>query len=1145
MSRRPATDDLHVSCIAQDLRYIATPILVGHYQDDPISGAEALIDRELVDGALTVRKHLGLYAGPVGTATIVLSPPNPQERLRGQQRGAVVVGLGAYGSLTAGNLMEAVRAGGLRLLLRYLELDEAVPDPVTSTSPPLADPGAGHRRAARLTDDLTLSTLLLGYNSTTNLSVEDSVNAIVRGVIEANRHFAKTMRLPLRIKRLQLVECYLDAAISATRALRRIATRINAERMRQMAEHPHLLTDDPSAAADLIPTVIANDELRRGPGIRQRLELLGATSYWPRMIITDPDLQDVSCTHASPKPSGKLRYIYLSQRARAETQIHQRQPDLVERLVRQATRRFNTQEDLSRTLFQLLLPADFKDASRQMEQLVLVLDPVTAALPWEMLQADNEPMAAKTAVVRQLATQTYRPQVRSTVGKQACVIGDPPTQGFGTVFGSVMGPHGSTGPGLPDPPPLAGAAAEAQAIARVLTEYGYEVDCRVQDEAPALDVLNTLYRQPYRILHIAAHGVCEALGRDGVRRTGIVLSDGMLLGAAEIKSMELVPDLVFLNCCHIGQINPSALKEAPKDSPSPPPHAPLEPLADLLVPQQALAAAGSATTADGDGDSADRSDRLQSGLQPDGVPADPAVQTAAPTLPRLAYSLARELIEMGVRAVVAAGWAVQDQAASHFAEAFYKYLIAERLPFGDAVFAARREVWLEFPGCNTWGAYQAWGDPSLLIDPQAPAGFLSNAESRWRPVAHEELLERLERERTNATRSGQALTRLETDAARRRIKALLAAAPAPWQAMPVIQHALARLFADIGRHGFDDARRHYLEAIRLAQVGGDLPARTFEQLANLEARRGEQTNSLDLVQAALGRLLRLAALYSGHQPQGVSVEAQLDQLADQLDALQRDDPNAVDHPYPSAEVCSLIGSACKRHAAVLARRVNGLSPPEPQALQHRADLVAALKRAIRWYLIGERVVTQGADPSQKIYRALNRLSLQAILGDGCDDLPQKGHPGGLATMAAPGSSIHTALRQADDCLQAALQTYREAPDSWDAIGIADAQMTVALFDGRLLDPLEHGYRDIERNYLETLSRLRLRSRDVDSVQSHLRILGECMLALTVGDDAPCAGLTRDHDERVRLAQRLRQLAVRIQQACRPNRPRGGSEAVEA
>ena len=77
---------------------------------------------------------------------------------------------------------------------------------------------------------------------------------------------------------------------------------------------------------------------------------------------------------------------------------------------------------------------------------------------------------------------------------------------------------------------------------------------------------------------------------------------------------------------------------------------------------------------------------------------------------------------MGVRAVVTAGWAVNDEAANTFAASFYTKLLDEGLPFGHAVFQARRETHERHPNCNTWGAYQAYGDPGFVVDPAGGPG---------------------------------------------------------------------------------------------------------------------------------------------------------------------------------------------------------------------------------------------------------------------------------------------------------------------------------------------------------------------------------------------------------------------------------------
>ena len=109
----------------------------------------------------------------------------------------------------------------------------------------------------------------------------------------------------------------------------------------------------------------------------------------------------------------------------------------------------------------------------------------------------------------------------------------------------------------------------------------------------ALEVFNTLYQRPWRVLAIAAHGIFEVQGRDDNSHSGVVLSGGLLLTAVELCQMEVVPEPVFLSCCHLGSVS------TPKSKPN-----------------------------------------------------------------QLAYNVARELTEMGVRYVVAAGWAVDAAAVA-------------------------------------------------------------------------------------------------------------------------------------------------------------------------------------------------------------------------------------------------------------------------------------------------------------------------------------------------------------------------------------------------------------------------------------------------------------------------------------------------
>lgn len=80
----------------------------------------------------------------------------------------------------------------------------------------------------------------------------------------------------------------------------------------------------------------------------------------------------------------------------------------------------------------------------------------------------------------------------------------------------------------------------------------------------------------------------------------------------------------------------------------------------------------------------------------------------------LAANLGTEFIEKGVKAVVVAGWAVNDRAARTFAQELYAFML-DSLPFGEAVRRAREVVYENYGNTNTWGAYQCYGDQFFIL----------------------------------------------------------------------------------------------------------------------------------------------------------------------------------------------------------------------------------------------------------------------------------------------------------------------------------------------------------------------------------------------------------------------------------------------
>nr|MCU0919548.1 CHAT domain-containing protein [Burkholderiaceae bacterium] len=968
---------LEVRVQAKDLRFLAQPILVGHYERDPIAGPQRLIDSELLDGDLSQRHGLGLYAGPLGTATVVLRAPNALERARGSLRGAIVTGLGPYnGALSVNTLTEAVRAGALRYLLHVVDVL-----------------GKGER-------EVSLATLLLGYNSSANLTVDASVEALVRGVMEANARFFETTRLNIRIGRLDFVELYIDTAITAVYALRRMEGRL-------------------SSLADRLQTqLVCSPALERGEGRRQRLFDAGAGSYWPRLIITaahSTPAQPEADADAAPATvlADQLKFLYIGQRARAESQLHQRQPGLIERLVRQQIDNPVWNEDFGRMLFQLMVPHDFKDLGRQLEQVVLVVDETTANLPWELMLADDpsrddgdkRPLALRMASVRQLTSLQYRRQVRQTIERSALVIGNPSTKGFKEAFSTPSTKYGE------DPSDLPGAKAEAEAVAALLSAVGYKVTAVTQGES-ASSVLATLFHQPWRMLHISAHGIFGLRHADGRYRSGVLLSDGLLITAAEIGSMEMVPEVVFLNCCHLGTVD--------------------------------------------------------AGRQGN----------------KLAASIARELIDIGVRCIVVAGWAVDDRGAQRFGEAFYEELLLRRRPFGEAVFLARKAVYEARSSDITWGAFQAYGDPAWRAEPRAQAGAADASAAFASP---EELLDELARIRAELSRRSAMMNERDQRTQVAALEALLKKrCPPAWLQAPALQSALGRAWLDLGQ--FDKARSALLAAVQAEDREGTVPIHDIEKLANVEARLGERQ--------ALAEVERKDAATPNDAGETL-IRLAIGRLHT-LDQLVAAEGGTLHNPERSA----LLGSAYKRLASVKSHPVLAARDARRRAAA-AAVMREALQHSIQAYGRDEGHPGTGHFDS---YLVLNRLALLALL------------PWPAASAVADKARAIDLARQ---CRSDAEARYAQQGSPWSAVMQSEALLVETLLQGslgRTDEPGQVAFDALAASYASTLVNLTLTPSQLDSVVTQMELLSRFCDALWYsGGDA---ALYRTADRLLELSRRI-------------------------
>lgn len=576
---------LAVSVTHGDLRMVRNPVVVGHYQGDSIVSAEAVLDQRL-NLRLSRRFQMGLYPGPAGTVEVIHAP-------KSLPPGAIIIGLGHVGSVTPEIIRRGVAAAALRYALQVVEETEA---------------NATTWRSA------AISAVLVGTNGGNGISIEDSIAAVVRGAIDANRTLRRQEQWnAVRIDAIEFVELYEQRAIESVYAAQRAVKRMS----------PQLENGE---RVDVIPILRSTPagQFRTPPPAIQ-------SGWWQRMFITDAD-----GTSSSGAPGDvPLKYVVITDRARAEATLQCREQNVTQMLIDGAVVKPSFDEGISGALFELLVPNEIKSAAANVPSVVITLDRNAAQIPWEILSdpmAGEKPFSVRAGLLRQLIGDDFRIDPRSSELRTALVVGDTES-GFAE---------------------LRGAQEEGEAVAKVIGDSKFEVTA-LQRPDP-MTFVTELFARPYRILHLAGHG---SYNTQNPSESGMVLDarKGIYLTACQLRQLRTVPDFVFINCCFLGKID-----EDPPRLHEPRPHL-------------------------------------------------------------FAASVAEELIRMGVKAVIAAGWAVDDAAAVTFASTFYDAMLRERRPFGDAVRWAREQVFAKHSSTNTWAAYQCYGNPGFVladIDGSAP-----------------------------------------------------------------------------------------------------------------------------------------------------------------------------------------------------------------------------------------------------------------------------------------------------------------------------------------------------------------------------------------------------------------------------------------
>ncbi|MBT2747300.1 MULTISPECIES: CHAT domain-containing protein [unclassified Lysobacter] len=631
------TQPIKLRAVHGGLRFARHPIIVGHYLGDTMRGSEAELDR-LYAGQLRRSADLGVYPGEIDSSQVFKREQKTPDK---RSPYAVVVGLGRPGELTVGGLRRAVRRG---ILNWYgTAVIEALGDSAVA--------GGG----------TAFSLVLLG-SSLSGMNVAECTRAILQGVQDAQELLierrgsacAPALRV---IGEIELIEIYQDKALELVSELEAIVATSEFRERFQLAE----------AEMELEWRADARRRLRDGANAVASIRRLEIRSLGGgRMSYSLPGIQA-----AVP--------IFGRSFDNAEIRAYACEVDV----------RRSTDPSLGRVLFHQLLPLDLKRFALEQYDLLLGLDQGAASIPWELADAGaRTPLSVQSGMIRQLHSTCYVSRER-VVQNTALVIGEPAVSGL---------------------PPLPGARREAAVVAEALRTAGFEVVHL--DRPSALEVRDELGRRPYRIIHFAGHGVVDYVSplseEGGTPAVGMVIGsllasesrrsepsktgagapsrplangDGaaqrgdsserqaaaaqhlILLTPEDVREcVAQVPEVVFINCCHLGR---------------------------------------------------------QAGV--------------ALNAPLLASNLANSFMDIGCRAVVAAGWAVDDAAAQCFAEEFYGALVGRGLDYIRAVREARELTYrLHGERTSTWGAYQCYGDAHYAVARRdsalTPARFVSDSE---------------------------------------------------------------------------------------------------------------------------------------------------------------------------------------------------------------------------------------------------------------------------------------------------------------------------------------------------------------------------------------------------------------------------------
>ncbi|HKV76715.1 MAG TPA: CHAT domain-containing protein [Candidatus Sulfotelmatobacter sp.] len=943
----PTTSDfppiLHISVVNGDLTFEAQPLMIGHYRASRLTGTEGVAN-DLIGNAMKRSLDLGLYPLAPGSHQVFVNSRIDPSSLMPRPPVVIVVGLGEEGKLRAADLVHSVRQAVIAWAQPIIESE--------TKSDIQSDNGASR--------SFDISATLLGSGGS-GITPGQAAKLIAEGVYAASvtltgadksqETLASAENTPddersgksrAYVRHLRIVERYLDRATEAWRALIALeaADRRRFKILERIETGTHPLTRPAESGYRGADYDFVSAQLVRGDR--------GETS---------------------------IQYTLDTKRARSEVRAQKTQVQLVRHLVTTASTDPNSDKQIGRTLFKLLVPVELDSFFASTGEMQLELEPETAGIPWELIDTDDNgdfnrnPWAIRAKLIRKLRIRDFREQVTDTDAEShILVIGEPECPA--------------------DYARLPGAWNEAIAVGQCLTEAlqgdgTKQVQSLVREKhgvkgPDARKVMNALHERDWRIVHVAGHG--ELKQQDG-SPGGVVLSNGTFFGAREIATMRAVPELVFVNCCHL----------AARDA------------------EQLLG-----------GDKPQLQDRVN-----------------------FASGMAEELIKIGVKCVIAAGWAVDDTAASKFATEFYDSLVRRKSRFLDAVAEAREAAYRINREDKTWAAYQCYGDPDWVFDrkglptpsPQSADGLAGIASAR----ALELVLETIRVELRMSTKWDVELHQLG------KIRDLENRFASKWGDIGSVAEYFGKAYA--GARELESAIRWYQRAV--AASDGTASMRAAEQLANVRARLAWETvtkaqKHRDDMAAALkaastgssaaDRKARAAAKRSLATAQAALQASMTSARQSVKDALTLLDKLVAIQSTIVRE--SIYGAACKRLALIEA--VASRPTEEREAIE-----------AMKFHYQRAALIAHDSQAADLFYPALNYFAADIVLN--------AGRPGWKGLDASIVEATHASLEA---------ENFAD-PNFWSVVGKVELQLYRALAGCKLANESE----SIERDYQDLYRRV--------------------------------------------------------------------------